>query len=141
MSSAALFFFEYSVVCKPSQVMDSLYILAGKLSLVQICVHSMYLCWPRSARLSLQVTPAHAIALAGPMSSTYSPSAESILLIAVCGVLKHTAGIISLLTHVCVSVALNIVVRPKLTYEHESACHQGLHTQLCNPSCSDSCKP
>ena len=53
----------------------------------------------------------------------------------------HTAGIISLLTHVCISVAMNIVVHPKLTYEHESACHQGLHTQVCNPSCSDSCKP
>ena len=37
---------------------------------------------------------------------------------------EHTAGIISLLTHVCISVALNIVVHPKLTYEHESACHQ-----------------
>jgi len=51
-----------------------------------------------------------------------------------------TAGVISLLTHICISVALNIVVHPKLTYEHQSPYHQGLHIQLCNPSCSDSCK-
>ena len=29
-----------------------------------------------------------------------------------------TAGIISLLTHICISVALNIIVHPKLTHEH-----------------------
>ncbi len=52
-----------------------------------------------------------------------------------------TAGIISLLTHICTPVALNIDVHPKVTYEHQSPYHQGLHTQLCNPSCSDSCKP
>ncbi len=52
-----------------------------------------------------------------------------------------TAGIMSLRTHICIPVALNIDVHPKLTYEHQSPYHQGLHTQLCNPSCSDSCKP
>ena len=29
-----------------------------------------------------------------------------------------TAAIISLLTHICIPVALNIVVHPRLTYEH-----------------------
>ncbi len=53
---------------------------------------------------------------------------------------QATAGIISLLTHICISVALNIDVHPKLTYEHRSPYRQGLHTQLCNPSCADSCK-
>ncbi len=52
-----------------------------------------------------------------------------------------TAGIISLLTHICIPVALNIDVHPKLTHQQQSPYHQGLHTQLCNPSCSDSCKP
>ena len=54
---------------------------------------------------------------------------------------EPTAGIISLLTQFCTSVLLNIVVHPKLTYEHQSPYHQGLHSQLCNPSCSNSCKP
>ncbi len=48
---------------------------------------------------------------------------------------EHTAGI-SLLTHLCISVALNIIVHPKLTYGHQSQYHQGLHT-LCKPSWSD----
>ena len=52
-----------------------------------------------------------------------------------------TAGIISLLTHICIPVALNIDDHPKLTHQHQSPYYQGLHTQLCNPSCSDSCKP
>ncbi len=30
----------------------------------------------------------------------------------------HTAAIICLLTHICIPVALNIVVHPRLTYEH-----------------------
>ena len=32
-------------------------------------------------------------------------------------VLKSTAGIISLLTHICIPVALNIDVHPKLTHQ------------------------
>ncbi len=52
-----------------------------------------------------------------------------------------TTAIKSLLTHLCISVALNIIVHPQLTYEHQSPYHQGMHTQLCNPSWSDSCKP
>jgi len=36
---------------------------------------------------------------------------------------------------------LNIDVHPKMTHQHQSPYHQGLHTQLCNPSCSDACKP
>jgi len=56
-------------------------------------------------------------------------------------VLQCTAGIISLLTHICIPVALNIDVHPKLTYEHQSPYHQGLHTQLCNPSCSIPANP
>ena len=51
-----------------------------------------------------------------------------------------TAGIISLLTHICISVALKNVVHPKVTYEHQWPYHQELHNQLCNPSWSDSCK-
>lgn len=51
-----------------------------------------------------------------------------------------TAGITSLRTHICMSVALNIVVHSKLTYEDQSPYHQGLHIQLCKPSCSDSYK-
>jgi len=35
-----------------------------------------------------------------------------------------TAGIISLLTHSCISVALNVVVHPKLTYAHQWQYHQ-----------------
>ncbi len=35
----------------------------------------------------------------------------------------HTAGIISLLAHIFISVALNIVVHPQLTYEHQSPYH------------------
>lgn len=42
--------------------------------------------------------------------------------------------ILCLLTHICISVAMNIVVHPQLTCEHQSSYHQGLHTQLCNPS-------
>ena len=52
-----------------------------------------------------------------------------------------TPGIISLLTHSCISVALNIVVHPQLTYGYQSPYHLGLHTKLCNTSCSDSCNP
>ncbi len=52
-----------------------------------------------------------------------------------------TAAIKSLLTHLCISVALNIIVHSRLTYEHQSPYHQGLYTKLCNPSWSDSCKP
>ncbi len=37
--------------------------------------------------------------------------------------------------------ALDNVVHPQLTYEHQSPYRQGLHTQLCNPSYSDSRKP
>jgi hypothetical protein len=54
---------------------------------------------------------------------------------------SDAAGIISLLTHICIPVTLNIDVHPELTHQHQSPYHQGLHTQLCNPSCSDSCKP
>ncbi len=43
--------------------------------------------------------------------------------------------------HVRIPVALSIDVHPKLTYEHQSPYHQELHTQLCNPSCSDSANP
>jgi p-aminobenzoyl-glutamate transporter AbgT len=53
-------------------------------------------------------------------------------------ILSYTAGIISLLTHIVMSVALDVVVHPKLTCEHQSP-YQELHTQLCNPGCSDSC--
>ena len=35
----------------------------------------------------------------------------------------NTAGIISLLLHIFISVALNIVVHPQLTYEHQSPNH------------------
>ncbi len=42
-----------------------------------------------------------------------------------------TAAIKSLLTHLCISVALNIIVHPQLTYEHQSPYHQRLYTQLC----------
>ena len=34
-----------------------------------------------------------------------------------------TAGIISLLTHTCNSVALNIFLHPQLTLGHQSSCH------------------
>ena len=34
-----------------------------------------------------------------------------------------TAGIISLLTHTCNSVALNIFLHPQLTLDHQSSCH------------------
>ena len=40
----------------------------------------------------------------------------------------HTAAIKSLLTHLCISVALNIIVHPKLTCEHQSPYNPGLHT-------------
>ena len=53
----------------------------------------------------------------------------------------NTAAIMSILTYNCISVALNIVVYPRLTNEHQSPYRQGLRTQLCDPSCSDSCKP
>ena len=42
-----------------------------------------------------------------------------------------TTAIINVLTHICMPVAMNMVVHPRLTYEHESPYHQGLHTQLC----------
>ena len=38
-------------------------------------------------------------------------------------------------------VALDNVVHPQLTHEHQSPYRQGLHTQLFNPSYSDSRKP
>ena len=44
-----------------------------------------------------------------------------------------TASIISLLTHICISKALNIVTHPKLTYEHQSPsgiAHPTLQPQL-----------
>ena len=41
---------------------------------------------------------------------------------------EYTAGIISLLTHSCMSVAFNIVVHPQLTYQ--SPYHLGLHATL-----------
>ena len=34
-----------------------------------------------------------------------------------------TAGIISLLTHICICVVLNILVHAQLTYGHQSPCH------------------
>ena len=34
-----------------------------------------------------------------------------------------TAGIISLPTHTCTSVALNIFLHPQLTLDHQSSCH------------------
>ena len=37
--------------------------------------------------------------------------------------LHDTAGIISLLTHTCNSVALNIFLHPQLTLGHQSSCH------------------
>ena len=39
------------------------------------------------------------------------------------GILRRTAGIISLLTHTCNSVALNIFLHPQLTLGHQSSCH------------------
>ena len=44
----------------------------------------------------------------------------------------YTAGIISLLTHSCMSVAFNIVVHPQLTYQ--SPYHLGLHATLTAPT-------
>ena len=44
-----------------------------------------------------------------------------------------TAGIISLLTHICISVPLIIVVHPKLTYQHQSPYsrhHKSAYTHL-----------
>ena len=34
-----------------------------------------------------------------------------------------TAGIISLLTHICICVVLNTLVHAQLTYGHQSPCH------------------
>ena len=36
---------------------------------------------------------------------------------------KSTAGIISLLTHICICVVLNTLVHAQLTYGHQSPCH------------------
>ena len=42
-----------------------------------------------------------------------------------CQLLPHeyTAGIISLLTHICICVVLNTLVHAQLTYGHQSPCH------------------
>ena len=53
----------------------------------------------------------------------------------------HAAGIISLLTHICICVVLNTLVHAQLTYGHQPPCHLGPNTKACNPSCSDSCNP
>ena len=44
------------------------------------------------------------------------------------------AGIISLLTHTCISVGLHIVVHPQLTHAHQSSYHWGLHTNTATPA-------
>ena len=36
---------------------------------------------------------------------------------------RLTAGIISLLTHICICVVLNTLVHAQLTYGHQSPCH------------------
>ena len=46
----------------------------------------------------------------------------------------HTAGIISLLTHTCISVGLHIVVHLRLTHAHQSSYHWGLHTNAASPA-------
>ena len=40
-----------------------------------------------------------------------------------CQARGYTAGIISLLTHICICVVLNILVHAQLTYGHQSRCH------------------
>ena len=46
----------------------------------------------------------------------------------------NTAGIISLLTHTCISVGLHIVVHSRLTHAHQSSYHWGLHTNAATPA-------
>ena len=47
---------------------------------------------------------------------------------------SRTAGVISLLTHTCISVGLHIVVHPQLTHAHQSSYHWGLHTNAATPA-------
>ena len=52
-----------------------------------------------------------------------TPPLETALSVLKLTLRNNTAGIISLLTHICICVVLNILVHAQLTYGHQSPCH------------------